>query len=113
MDQLSNVTQQNAAASEELASTSDLLSLNAQELRNIVSFFKVNSKHQDQIIKDSETTKIKTIDHSSETAKKAEEKTSVKNKGNGKDKNENDQYDSKYHVGTSEFFDESTDYKEF
>ncbi len=44
MNELSQVTQQNAAAAEELSSTSDMLSNHAQQLQRMMSFFKVRAE---------------------------------------------------------------------
>ncbi len=44
MDQLNELTQSNAASSEELASTADLLKSNASDLQKMVNFFKVNEE---------------------------------------------------------------------
>jgi methyl-accepting chemotaxis protein len=44
MGQLSKATQQNASASEELAATSEELSGQADQLQEVVSFFKLQPK---------------------------------------------------------------------
>ncbi|OFX21210.1 MAG: hypothetical protein A2033_04925 [Bacteroidetes bacterium GWA2_31_9] len=44
INQLNQVTQQNAAASEEMATSSEELSSQAEQLKDIISFFKIDSK---------------------------------------------------------------------
>jgi methyl-accepting chemotaxis protein len=46
IQQMNNVTQQNASASEEIASNAGELALQAQKLKETVSFFKTDKKHR-------------------------------------------------------------------
>ncbi|MBN1500056.1 MAG: hypothetical protein JW982_07875 [Spirochaetes bacterium] len=52
MNELNNVTQQNASASEELSATSELLSGNAQELQRMVNYFTVSNSVKPENIAD-------------------------------------------------------------
>ena len=47
MNQMSQITQQNAAASEELAATSEEMSGQARHLQQLMDFFKVQAESPD------------------------------------------------------------------
>ncbi len=49
IQQLNHVTQQNASASEQMASNSEELASQAENLRELISFFKLNEQHSFQI----------------------------------------------------------------
>ena len=51
IQQLSNVTQQNAAASEEMATSSEELASQASQLKQSISFFNINGKHQQETLR--------------------------------------------------------------
>ena len=59
IQQLNQVTQQNAAASEELASNSEGLNSQAEELMEIISFFKLNEKQVKRSSKSNPDIKVK------------------------------------------------------
>jgi methyl-accepting chemotaxis protein len=48
MNQMSQITQQNAAASEELAATSEEMSGQARHLQQLMDFFKVEADLQEE-----------------------------------------------------------------
>ena len=43
MNQMSQITQQNASASEELAATAEEMTAQSEQLQNLMSFFKIKS----------------------------------------------------------------------
>ena len=52
IQQLNQVTQQNAAASEELATSSEELSGQAEQLKELVSYFKIDRRKKSDVDKD-------------------------------------------------------------
>lgn len=99
IQQLSQVTQQNAAASEEMATSSEELASQADQLRDVVSFFKVDGMNRDfdkkkntlkefSFEEDKKSGKNKNHDNSFEHAKKT--------KGVDLKLAENDKLDNEY-----------------
>ena len=76
INQLNQVTQQNAAAAEEMATSSEELSGHAQQLNDLISFFKVDENELRKV--SGYTNKSKAIEHKSFKSNNSDSKMPVK-----------------------------------
>jgi methyl-accepting chemotaxis protein len=79
IQQLNNVTQQNAASSEELATSAEEMSSQADALKDIMSFFKVDTSIQSSSVSGTQ----KVLDHNFEHIAQNPEDSYQKKNGNG------------------------------